>query len=85
MTQTGLPDLELVYREEGRTLHVTLQQTQPEPPRRLLVPVELLGKKGELHIMKADRHEAVTCWAKAAELRPQMGIYRDGLSRAKSI
>lgn len=59
MTQTGLPDLELVYREEGRTLHVTLQQTQPEPPRRLLVPVELLGKKGKpkLHTLAIEGRE----------------------------
>ncbi len=46
---------------------------------------ELLGKKGELHIMKGDRIEAVTCWGKAAELRPNIGMYRDGLSRAKSL
>ena len=59
MTQTGLPDLELIYREEGKKLVVTLSQTQPEPPRRLLVPVELVGKKGKpkQHTLAIDGRE----------------------------
>ncbi len=56
MFDTGLPDLELSYREDGKKLKITLEQTQPEPPRQLLVPVQLIGKKGKpkLHTLATD-------------------------------
>ncbi len=42
--KTGLPDLEVAWRVEGKTVFLDLLQTQPEPPMRLVVPVELKGK-----------------------------------------
>ncbi len=59
MTQTGLPDLEIVYRQVGQKLEVTLKQSQPEPPRRLVVPIQLVGSKGKAkdHSLAIDGRE----------------------------
>ena len=45
----------------------------------------LLAKKGEMAIMRQDRPEAVNCFAKAVELVPSSGEYKDGLRRASAI
>mgnify|MGYP001434958797 CR=1 FL=1 len=45
----------------------------------------LLAKKGEMAVMRKDRPEAVNCFAKAAELVPRSGEYKEGLKRASSI
>ena len=45
----------------------------------------LLSKKGEMAIMRHDRPEAVSCFAKAVELVPGSGEYKDGLRRASAI
>ncbi len=44
---------------------------------------ELLGNKGEMAIMRHDRREAMTCFAKASELVPNEPKYRDGFRRAQ--
>jgi aminopeptidase N len=61
MGETGLPDLELVYEVQGKKLSLTLKQTQPEPPRQLIVPVEVVGKKGKpkSHSLAIDGRELV--------------------------
>jgi hypothetical protein len=46
---------------------------------------ELLGKQGEMAIMRNDRREAVGCFAKASELVPAEARFRDGLQRASSM
>jgi hypothetical protein len=46
---------------------------------------DLLAKKGEMAIMKADGREAVTCWSKAAELIPNKKSFKEGLQRARGI
>ncbi len=43
---------------------------------------ELLGRKGEMAIMKHDRKEASLCWGKALELVPNSAAYREGYQRA---
>ena len=43
---------------------------------------ELLAKKGDMAIMRHDRREAMTCFAKALELVPGQVEYREGLRRA---
>jgi hypothetical protein len=45
----------------------------------------LLAKKGEMAIMRQDRPEAVNCFAKAVELVPVNGEYKEGLRRASAI
>ena len=46
---------------------------------------ELLGKKGEMAIMKKDYREANFCWSKAMELMPGRPEYRDGYQRAQAL
>lgn len=46
---------------------------------------ELLGKKGEMAIMRKERREACNCFAKAVELMPAESLFRDGLRRATAI
>ncbi len=46
---------------------------------------EMLGKQGEMAIMRRDRPAACGAFAKAAELVPGEPLYRDGLRRATSI
>lgn len=51
----------------------------------ILNSAELLAKKGEMAIMKADGREAVLCWSKAVELIPQSKTFKDGLQRARGM
>ena len=46
---------------------------------------EMLGKQGEMAIMRRDRAQACGAFAKAAELVPGEPSFRDGLRRATSI
>jgi hypothetical protein len=46
---------------------------------------ELLGRKGEMAIMRHDRREAVACFAKAQELDPRNPEYAEGLARSQAI
>ena len=46
---------------------------------------DLLAKKGEMAIMRADAADAQACWGKAVELMPNRKDFRDGLLRAKAI
>lgn len=46
---------------------------------------EMLGKQGEMAIMRRDRAAACGAFAKAAELVPGESQYRDGMRRATSV
>ena len=46
---------------------------------------DLLAKKGEMAIMRADAVDARACWGKAVELMPNRKDFRDGLMRANAI
>ena len=46
---------------------------------------EMLGKQGEMAIMRRDRAAACGAFAKAAELVPGEALFRDGLRRATTI
>ncbi len=46
---------------------------------------EILGRKGEMALLKGDRREAVGCFSKAVELCPHVAGYQEGLSRARSL
>ena len=46
---------------------------------------EMLGRQGEMAIMRRDRAQACGAFAKAAELVPGEPSFRDGLRRATSI
>jgi hypothetical protein len=46
---------------------------------------EMLGKQGEMAIMRRDRREACGAFTQAAELLPSESSYRDGLRRATTI
>lgn len=46
---------------------------------------EILARKGEMAVMKNDRTEAVTCFAKAVELVPRNKEYQEGLARSQGI
>jgi hypothetical protein len=46
---------------------------------------EMLGRQGEMAIMKDSAREAVACFAKAVELVPSNTEYREGLVRARMI
>ena len=46
---------------------------------------ELLAKKGEMAIMRKDRRESTTCFAKALELIPGRPDFREGFQRASGI
>jgi hypothetical protein len=54
-------------------------------PMMIYQSAELLSKKGEMAIMRRDRREACGCFAKALELIPTDGSYRDGLKRSTAI
>lgn len=62
-----------VYREEIVESSMILQSA------------ELLGKKGEMAIMKKDFREANLCWSKALELIPNRSDFRDGYQRAQAL
>ena len=51
----------------------------------ILNSADLLAKKGEMAIMKANGREAVTCWSKAIELVGNNKQFKDGLQRARSL
>ena len=53
-------------------------------PVMIVQSAELLAKKGEMAIMRKDRREATTCFAKALELVPGNPPFRDGLQRART-
>jgi hypothetical protein len=46
---------------------------------------ELLGNKGEMAIMRRDKREAMTCYAKATELMPNESKFKDGYRRAQAV
>ncbi|MBN1336207.1 MAG: hypothetical protein JXB39_09625 [Deltaproteobacteria bacterium] len=46
---------------------------------------EILGRKGEMALLKADRKEAMLCFSKAVELCPLVSAYREGLERASRL
>jgi len=46
---------------------------------------ELLGKQGDMAVMRNDRRAAMACYGKAAELVPGSADYRDGLARARTL
>ena len=46
---------------------------------------DLLAKKGEMAIMKADVREAILCWSKAVELVPGNASFKDGLQRSRGL
>lgn len=54
-------------------------------PMMIAQSAELLGKKGEMAIMRKDRREGTLCFAKAMELVPNHPTYRDGLQRARTV
>jgi hypothetical protein len=54
-------------------------------PMMIVQSAELLGKKGEMAIMRKDRPAATTCFAKALELIPNRPDFKEGLMRAKGI
>jgi hypothetical protein len=51
----------------------------------ILNSAEMLGKQGEMAIMRRDRAAACGAFAKAAELIPGESSFRDGLRRATTI
>jgi len=51
----------------------------------ILQSAELLGNKGEMAIMRRDKREATTCFAKAAELIPNEPKFREGLRRSEGV
>jgi tetratricopeptide (TPR) repeat protein len=53
-------------------------------PMMIRQSAELLSKKGEMAIMRKDRREAMTCFAKALELQPGNPAYREGMQRART-
>ena len=54
-------------------------------PMMLAQSADLLAKKGEMAIMRKDRRQGTLCFAKALELVPSNGAYRDGLARARTV
>ncbi len=46
---------------------------------------DLLGKKGEMAIMRNDRRDAAACFGKALELVPRSMEFREGLQRAAAL
>ena len=57
--RTGLPELEASWRVEDRSVRVTVRQTQDGPPFRLMVPIQLKGKRrsSEVHMVVLDAAE----------------------------
>ena len=51
----------------------------------ILNSADLLAKKGEMAIMKANGREAVLCWSKAVELVPHNANFKDGLQRSRGL
>ena len=80
-------------RERLDTAYETLRDdTRRREYRKSLIELpmlqqsaELLAKKGEMAVMRRDRREATSCYAKAAELQPGVPEYRDGLARANAL
>ena len=52
---------------------------------KIQMSADILAKKGEMAIMKADRREALNCWGKALELKPSDPSLREGLERARRV
>jgi hypothetical protein len=46
---------------------------------------DLLGRKGEMAIMRKDKREAIHCFEKAGELEPRNGGFLEGLGRSRSM
>ena len=51
----------------------------------ILNSADLLAKKGEMAIMKANGREAILCWSKAVELVPGNASFKDGLQRSRGL
>lgn len=85
-------DLELI-RERLTEAYQALKEDRPRRKYRaelieediIVQSAELLGKKGEMAIMRGDRRDAAACFGKALELVPRNGEYRDGLQRAAAL
>ena len=88
----SLKDLETI-RERLDQAHAKLK---PDRGRReyrrdiieediIVQSAELLGKQGEMAIMRHDRRDATACYGKALELVPRNPAYRDGLQRATTL
>ena len=96
-TYDNLPEelAETVQRINGRideAYNVLRDEFQRREYRKTLVEefmiiqsAQLLAKKGEMAIMRHERHAAVMCFAKALELQPRSGEYRASLQRARSV
>lgn len=87
-----LSDLDLI-RERLTTSYQALKEDRPRRKYRaelieediIVQSAELLGKKGEMAIMRGDRRDAAACFGKALELVPRNGDFRDGLQRAAAL
>ncbi len=90
------PNLEKAVRKISRAIEASYLFLKDDKKRRayreevieagkIEASAEILAKKGEMAIMKADRGEALNCWGKALELMPGMAAYRDGLERARAL
>lgn len=96
-TYDNLPEelAETVERINGRideAYNVLRDEFQRREYRKTLVEefmiiqsAQLLAKKGEMAIMRHERHAAVLCFAKALELQPRSAEYRASLQRARAV
>ncbi len=90
------PELERAFGRLGERVEAAYAVLRDRNQRRayrettveasmIVQSAELLGKKGEMAIMKKDYREANMCWSKALELVPNRGEYREGYQRAQAL
>lgn len=92
LSEAQLADLARI-RERLDTAYETLRDdTRRREYRKSLIELpmlqqsaELLARKGEMAVMRRDRREATSCYAKAVELQPGVAEYKDGLARANAL
>jgi hypothetical protein len=85
-------NLELIYRRIQEAYETLRSDHTRREYRKKVVEgfmitqsAELLGRKGEMAIMRHDRREALVCYAKAIELVPTEPSYKEGMQRSQAI
>lgn len=92
MAPAAIADVATINRRLDEAHEALADDTRRREYRRTVIEdtkiqqsAELLGRQGDMAVMRHDRSHATTCYAKAVELVPGNPEYRSGLTRARGL
>lgn len=92
MSEDEMRDLQKVNAKLVEAHQTLVNETRRREYRRSVIEeskiqqsAELLGRQGDMAVLRNDRRHATACYVKAVELVPGNAEYRAGLARARSL